>query len=82
MPVTPEEMPISEFKATCLAVLERVRRTGRPVIITRHGKPIAEVGPLAAQSVGAPWIGRLKGTAELADDLTAPLTEQWDVLKP
>jgi hypothetical protein len=35
-----EEMPISKFKATCLATLERVRRTGRPLRVTRFGKPV------------------------------------------
>jgi hypothetical protein len=31
-------MAISKFKATCLATLERVRRTGRPLRVTRFGK--------------------------------------------
>jgi prevent-host-death family protein len=43
-----ESMAISEFKATCLAVLERVRRTKRPVLITRFGQPVAEVVPPSA----------------------------------
>ena len=38
-----EEMAISKFKATCLAVLERVRKTGEPVLVTRFGHPIAEI---------------------------------------
>ena len=38
-----EEIAISKFKATCLAVLERVRRTGKPILVTRFGKPVAEV---------------------------------------
>ena len=36
---------ISKFKATCLAVLDNVKRTGRPVLVTRHGKPIAVIDP-------------------------------------
>ena len=36
-------LSISEFKSTFLAVLERVRLTGEPILITRHGQPIAEV---------------------------------------
>src|ERR1700720_3421386 len=48
--VTPmKEMPISKFKATCLAVLEQVRKTKRPVRITRFGKPVAEVVPPSAE---------------------------------
>lgn len=32
-----ETMAISEFKATCVVALERVRRTGTPVVVTRWG---------------------------------------------
>ncbi len=38
MSIERETMAISKFKATCLAVLERVRRTGRPVVVTRFVK--------------------------------------------
>jgi len=34
------KLSISEFKSTCLAVLERVRVTGEPILITRHGQLI------------------------------------------
>jgi prevent-host-death family protein len=40
-----EEIAISKFKATCLAVLERVRRTNQPIRVTRFGKPVAEIMP-------------------------------------
>lgn len=40
-----EEIAISKFKATCLAVLERVRRTNQPIRVTRFGKPVAEIIP-------------------------------------
>jgi len=40
-----DEIAISKFKATCLAVLERVRKTGKPVIVTRFGQPIARIEP-------------------------------------
>ncbi len=40
-----QTIAISKFKATCLAVLESVRRTGQPVLVTRFGKPVAEIVP-------------------------------------
>src|SRR5277367_925963 len=40
-----EEIAISKFKATCLAVLEKVRKTGKPILVTRFGQPLAEVVP-------------------------------------
>ena len=38
-----EKIAISKFKATCLAVLETVRKTGKPVLVTRFGEPVAEI---------------------------------------
>ena len=35
-----EEVAISEFKAKCLALLEQVQKTKKPIRITRHGKLI------------------------------------------
>ena len=43
--MTMEEVSISEFKAKCLALVEQVRKTKKPIRITRHGKPVAEVVP-------------------------------------
>ena len=59
-----ETMAISKFKATCLATLERVRRTGRPLRVTRFGKPVADIVPPAPDSARAGWLGGLRGTAK------------------
>ena len=40
---TGEVISISQFKATCLAVLDKVKRTGMPVLVTRRGVPIARI---------------------------------------
>ena len=80
----PETISISEFKATCLSVLDRVRRTGAPIVVTRRGIPIAEVIPPTMASARESWLGSMSGTAVIAGDLVAPATsaEEWDVLKP
>jgi len=69
----PETMSISEFKATCLAVLERVRQTGRSLVITKRGEPIAEIVPPPSSSVGASWLGSMRGSATITGDLVAPV---------
>ncbi len=77
-----ESIAISEFKATCLAVLERVRRTGASVLITRRGVPIAEINPPSGASAGSVWLGSMRGSATIAGDLVAPIaTEDWDALR-
>jgi len=60
-----EEIAISKFKATCLAVLERVRKTGRPVLVTRFGEPIAQVVPPSAKKESARELGAFRGTARI-----------------
>ena len=40
-----KEVAISEFKAKCLGMLEQVRKTRKPIRITRFGKPVAEIVP-------------------------------------
>ncbi len=75
---------ISEFKATCLAVLEEVRRTGASIIVTRRGKPIAEVMPPSLASSGESWLGAMSGTATITGDLVEPVGDpgDWEVLRP
>jgi antitoxin (DNA-binding transcriptional repressor) of toxin-antitoxin stability system len=48
-----EQISISKFKATCLAVLERVRQTRAPILITKQGKVIAEINPPPETGGGA-----------------------------
>ena len=76
-------MAISKFKATCLAVLERVRRTGRPILITRFGKPVAEVVPPRPTPRADHWLGSLSETGRIAGDIVAPAggDDDWEALK-
>jgi prevent-host-death family protein len=85
MPAKPTEtIAISEFKATCLAVLERVRRTGTSIVVTKRGEPVAEINPPSPKSTGEGWLGSMRGTATLADDLIAPVSPagEWDAFGP
>jgi antitoxin (DNA-binding transcriptional repressor) of toxin-antitoxin stability system len=77
-----ETIAISKFKATCLAVLERVRVTGEPVLVTRFGKAVAEVSPPRGAKMGKRSLGDLAGTAKILGDLIAPAApaELWEAL--
>lgn len=74
-------MSISEFKATCLAVLERVRRTGRPLLVTRRGEPVAEIIPPSLSASSPNWMGAMSGTAAITGDLVEPAgsAADWEV---
>ena len=77
-----EEIQISKFKATCLAVLHRVRETRKPVLVTRFGEPIAQVLPPPPSPVGE-WLGAMKDQGKIRADLVAPVADpsEWEVLK-
>jgi prevent-host-death family protein len=68
-----ETIAISKFKATCLAVLDRVQKTGEAVLVTRFGKPVAEVTPVRAAKVGRRELGQMAGTAEILGDIVSPV---------
>jgi prevent-host-death family protein len=78
-----EEISISEFKAKCLALLEQVNKTKKPLRITRHGKPVAEVIPPAPIVDRAAWIGSMKDSMEIVGDIISPANDEdeWEVLR-
>jgi prevent-host-death family protein len=78
-----QEIAISEFKAKCLAVLEQVRATKKPVRITRFGKPVAEVVPPTAVVDREAWIGSMKNTMRITGDIVSPANDEdeWEVLR-
>ncbi len=71
-----ESIPVSKFKATCLSVVQRVKRTGRPVLITRFGQPVAEVAPPRRLPSRSNWLGCMAGTAEIVGDIVKPVTDE------
>ena len=74
------EIAISKFKATCLAELETVRRTGKPLLITRFGKPVAEIVPPKTKAGRKSWIGCMAGTGEIVGDIVGPIGafDNWE----
>jgi len=79
-----QTVPISKFKATCLALLERVRQTGEPILITRRGEPVAEVIPPPPDATDAGWLGAMEGHGRIVGDIVAPATDatEWETLGP
>lgn len=77
-----DSLPISRFKATCLAALERVRKTGRPLLVTKRGVPIAQVVPPPPPKAAESAFGAMRGTAEELGDIVEPLPEEeWEALR-
>lgn len=66
----------STFKAKCLQLMDEVAATGEPVIITKNGKPIAQLAPIPGKADSL--LGGHAGMIEILDDIVAPLDEEWE----
>jgi prevent-host-death family protein len=73
-------MKASDFKAKCLAVMDEVARTGETVVVTKNGKPVAEVVPAKVAERPSPF-GVWKGLVEVKGDIVAPIDVEWDAMK-
>jgi len=67
-------MTAATFKARCLKVLDDVAKHGGRVVITKRGKPVAELGP-----VGGVRRKSLLGSVKVRGDLLAPLGDAWEL---
>jgi prevent-host-death family protein len=77
--VMTKTLSAAEFKATCLEVLDQVARTGRGVVVTKRGKPVAGVVPLVNRPDDI--VGAMKGTVEIRGDIISPLTVRWEAFR-
>lgn len=64
----------SEFKATCLALLDDVARTRRTIVVTKRGRPVAKLVPL---DEAAPTRGSVRLLAD-EDDAYLSTGAAWD----
>ena len=69
----------SEFKAKCLALLDEVERSGERLVITKKGKPVAEVVP--HRSPKRDLFGLLKGRVKIVGDIISPIDVEWEAMK-
>ena len=78
-----EEVSISKFKASCLALLKKVKRTGQPILVTRKGEPIAQVVPPPPPKKPESWLGSFQSSGKILGDVVSPATEErdWEALK-
>ena len=74
-----QEVAISEFKAKCLALLERVRQTKKPLRVTRFGKPVAEIVPPSPDAAAEDWIGSMEDTMQILGDIISPVIDESDI---
>ena len=78
-----EEVSISQFKAKCLRLLEQVRKTRKPLRVTKFGKPVADIVPAAVTVDRASWFGSMKDSGKILGDIVSPANdpEEWESLR-
>jgi prevent-host-death family protein len=73
-----KQIPAGEFKAQCLAIMDRVMQSGEPVVITKHGKPVVKLVPAEKQADDI--FNYMAGKVKIVGDIVGPITplEDWE----
>lgn len=70
-----------QFKARCLRLMDEVRSTREPILITKKGRPVAKLVPAERQPEDI--FGCLKDEIRIVGDIESPIVpwEDWDALR-
>lgn len=66
-------VPAGEFKQKCLALLDEVEQSGEPIVVTKRGRPVAQVVPAPGDREAA--FGSMRGRAKILGDIVAPVVD-------
>jgi prevent-host-death family protein len=72
------KIAVTEFKAQCLKLMDRVARTREPIVITKRGSAVAQLVPV--RSAPKSLFGYMKGTVTFTGAILAPIEERWSAL--
>jgi antitoxin (DNA-binding transcriptional repressor) of toxin-antitoxin stability system len=64
----------SEFKAKCLALMDKIAASGETLVVTKKGKPIVEMKPYSGKRVNSSF--GLHTDLEIYGDLLVPLDQE------
>lgn len=68
------QIAAARFKAECLALLDQVQQHREVIVVTKRGRPVAQVVPVAEPNPRS-----LVGSLVFRGDITEPLDDVWDV---
>ena len=72
------DIPAAQFKAECLKLMDEVEKTRQPIVITKHGRPVAQLAPVLADT--GSLFGYMRDTMRIQADVMAPLDIEWSAL--
>ncbi len=74
-------MNISQFKTHALTILDQIAKTHEEIVITKRGKPLAQVMPYRNKDKNS-TPGKLADAFIFEKDIISPLGEEmWDACK-
>jgi len=76
----PTTIAAGEFKAKCLKLLDEVAEKREPLIITKHGKPVAQLVPFQEVERVDP-VGAMRGSVLWEGDIISPVDVEWEAMK-
>ncbi|NBC29020.1 MAG: type II toxin-antitoxin system prevent-host-death family antitoxin [Spirochaetes bacterium] len=65
------EIAAGRFKAQCLSLMDHVHDSHERVVITKHGRPVAQMVAVGEEKA-APLFGRLEGLLRIESDILGP----------
>lgn len=65
-----------EFKTHCLRLIDEVNQTKETIVITKHGKPMAQLKPVVEENYSL--YGCMEGTIEIVGDIVEGTGEVWE----
>jgi prevent-host-death family protein len=72
------DIPAAQFKAECLKLMDLVEKTREPIVITKHGRPVAQLAPVPVDD--DTLFGYMKDTMRVEGDVMAPVDKNWSAL--
>ena len=72
------DIPAATFKAECLKLMDQVEKTREPIIITKHGRPVAQLAPVPSDPRSL--FGYMKDTVRIEGDIVSPPEGEWSAL--
>jgi len=78
-----EMVPVTKFKTACLSLLDKVKSTGQPILVTRQGVPIALISPPPRPENPQSWLGSFKSKGRIVGDIVSPASNEkdWEALR-
>ena len=76
-----KQMRAGVFKARCLAVMDDIKASGEPVVVTKRGKPVVKVIPFTADN--SEIFGFMADRMTIIGDIESPVVplKDWKIFK-